>query len=493
MRLLVIATNQEKFPYAVVPVGACRIANYLSKNKHEVEFVDLMFCKNINKKVKKALKKVMPEAVLISIRNIDNGVLISPIFYLKTVKYLISVVRKISVRKISDIKVIIGGTGFSSEPKEIFEYLKPDFGITGEGEESVKALLENYQDYNKISGIPGLVFQKDGTILQNPVRFSYEIAVNQAESLIFADVKKYLSNGSFPGIQTRSGCPRNCIYCDGFKMSGRRYRCIAPEKIIKELDAVKRKWKTDKFYFLDEIFSEPLDYAKLLLKEIIKSRINIRFEICDAPACIDPEYVYLLKKAGCAGIMSSIDSGSGAMLKSLKKGFTKEDIIKTAELYSKYEIPYFLTLLLGAPGENFKTLKEGFNFIKQLPGTSAVLLNYGIRIQSETEIFKYSDKSTNNQELLYPKFFLSGKIKKPEWNLIYKECKENSGWATYSKLDRFLIIKSLKYLQYFLPYPQWQYAGKISVFLQPLKRLIELFVKEYKYEDLLEMQNIIRD
>jgi len=183
------------------------------------------------------------------------------------------------------------------------------------------------------------------------------------------------------------------------------------------------------------------------------------------------------------------------MLISLKKGFIKEDIRKAAELYCKYEIPYFLTLLLGAPGENLKTLKEGFDFIKQLPGTSAVLLNYGLRIQSETGIYNYCKRKgmLNKYEFLDPLFYLSANIKKPEWNLIYKECRKNNGWATYSRIDRFLIIKSIKYLQFFLPYPQWQYAGKISVFLKPFKKLIELFAKEYKYEDLINMKNIVRD
>ena len=281
MRLLVIATNQEKFPYAVVPAGACRIANFLSKNRHEVKFIDLMFCKNIKNKVEKILNKVKPEAILISIRNIDNGVLISPNFYLKTIKYLISLIRETSVRKITDIKVIIGGTGFSAEPREIFEYLKPDFGITGEGEQSVLKLLDKHPDFNNISEIPGLVFRKNGTLVHNPPGFTDIFAADQAEALSFVNEKKYLSNGSFPGIQTRSGCPRNCIYCDGFKMSGKRYRCIDPKTVIRELSTIKIKWKTEKFIFVDEVFSEPLDYAKELLKEIIQSRIKIRFEICD--------------------------------------------------------------------------------------------------------------------------------------------------------------------------------------------------------------------
>ena len=278
-------------------------------------------------------------------------------------------------------------------------------------------------------------------------------------------------------------------------MSGKKFRTIKPGQIVKELAAVKEKWKTDVFYFIDEVFSEPLEYSKELLREIIKFSVRIRFEICDSPLLADEEYISLLKEAGCAGIMFSIDAGSDSMLASLQKGFTNKQIENTAELYNKYNIPYYITLLLGAPGENLSTLKEAFMFIESLPSVSAVLVNYGLRIQSGTGIDIYCREKGLIQKpgYLKPVFYLSADIKKKEWNYIYRTCSKNSGWVTYSRLDRFLIIKSLRVMQRFLPYPQWKYARKISGFLNPLRKIINFFYKEYTYSDLANMNNVVND
>jgi len=59
------------------------------------------------------------------------------------------------IREISSSPVIIGGSGFSVMPEDMMEYLKPDFGISGEGERSFRQLLgylENPDDsrLNKI-------------------------------------------------------------------------------------------------------------------------------------------------------------------------------------------------------------------------------------------------------------------------------------------------------------------------------------------------------
>ena len=45
-----------------------------------------------------------------------------------------------------DLKVILGGAGFSIAPAAILEYCSADFGVCGPGESALPALLDNLEN-----------------------------------------------------------------------------------------------------------------------------------------------------------------------------------------------------------------------------------------------------------------------------------------------------------------------------------------------------------
>jgi hypothetical protein len=122
-----------------------------------------------------------------------------------------------------------------------------------------------------------------------------------------------------------------------------------------------------------------------------------------------------------------------------------------------------------------------------------VLINYGIRILSGTGIAEYLGNSghINTKELLRPVFFLSKHFRKHEWETIMKNTGKHNGWAVFNRIDSFIIRKSINSVKYILPSPQWKYAGIMSVFLKPLRKILSVFISEYKYHDITA--NCIRD
>jgi radical SAM superfamily enzyme YgiQ (UPF0313 family) len=480
MRILVIATNQEKFPYPVMPIGASALCQNLSDNGHNVKFLDLMFIKNTAQRTTEIIKIFNPDVICISMRNLDNQILIAPEFYIRNVKNLIP-----QIRKTTNAKIITGGTGFTAEPVPVFEYLKPDFGIQGEAVKSINTLICNFTNRN----IPGLVWRDTETGLTkiNNIKQVQYAGNNQDKAIIkFISLKRYINAGSKIGIQTKTGCSRNCSYCDNFKMTSIGCRHLEIDSVIKQIKNIIETTGRNYFYFLDEIFSDNLKKTKLFLKKIINQNIKIRFEITDAPNQTDNEYAYLLKKAGCMGVMLGIDSGCDRMLKSYNKGFSTTDILNTANLLNRHNIPYYITVLLGGPGEDISTIQESVRFFHNLPKVRAVLINYGIRVLSGTGIAEYlkNKELLGKTDFLKPLFYLSKGFNKNAWKTIMKYSGKYNGWAVFNRIDSMLIKSTMNTVKHMLPEPQWKYAKTMSVFLKPLRKLLSLFVSDYKYKDL---------
>jgi radical SAM superfamily enzyme YgiQ (UPF0313 family) len=487
MRILVIAANQEKFPYPVIPIGAAIVAQELKENGHYVNLFDLMFVQNPEKIVIKKIEAFKPEIVCISIRNLDNQILVAPVFYLKKIKQIINI-----IRKATQSRIIVGGTGFTAEPEQVFKYLKPDFGIKGEAYHSLSRLIFNFSDRT----VPGLVWRNSdtGQIKINPQNSIPYSGARQDNAIInFISIRRYIRQGSKIGLQTKKGCSRECSYCDNFKMTSSKCYSLDINIIIQQIKNIIENTGFKYFFFLDEIFSDNLVQTKQFLKNIISQKINIKFEITDAPLNMDDEYVYLLKQAGCQGVMFGLDAGSDKMLKNYNKQFLKKDILKTIQIFNKYKLPYYITALFGGPGEDIFTLKESINFFYKLPKVSAVLINYGIRLLSLTEITRYAENLglLKKTDLLKPVFFLSKGFTKREWNIIMEACRKNNGWAVFNKIDSLLISGTLKTVKNLLPAPQWKYAGIMSIFLKSIRKILSLFIHEYNYTDI--NKNIIRD
>src|SRR3990172_10727389 len=105
------------------------IAAALTAAGHEVRQFDFLQQKNSMDALGQDIKRFGPELIGISVRNIDNVNLMNEQYYIEIVK---NIVKKI--REVSNVKVILGGAGFSLIPDLILKETGADYGIIGEGE-----------------------------------------------------------------------------------------------------------------------------------------------------------------------------------------------------------------------------------------------------------------------------------------------------------------------------------------------------------------------
>ena len=131
------------------------------------------------------------------------------------------------------VTTILGGAHVSAIPERTLEAFPiMDFGIAGEGEISLFALLDMLESGEDYNGVPGLAYRRDGKIYANS-RAPY---LDDLDALPMPawDLLPDFPHGfqpsifSYPrtpvaSIMTSRGCPFSCTFCDR-STSGRRGR-----------------------------------------------------------------------------------------------------------------------------------------------------------------------------------------------------------------------------------------------------------------------------
>ncbi|MCO4769707.1 MAG: cobalamin-dependent protein, partial [Deltaproteobacteria bacterium] len=135
MRILIVATNREKAPLPVAPIGACNIATVLADAGHDVQFLDLMWEKKPGKALAKSIDRIKPELIGLSVRNLDNTSWMNNVWYLDDAR------EYVRTAKAAGVPVIVGGPAVAVAPGPVVAYVEADHGVWGDGERSVVELV----------------------------------------------------------------------------------------------------------------------------------------------------------------------------------------------------------------------------------------------------------------------------------------------------------------------------------------------------------------
>ncbi|HEX7570210.1 MAG TPA: cobalamin-dependent protein, partial [Verrucomicrobiae bacterium] len=147
-----MATNRERSPYPVAPLGALCVAGAARAGGHEVEFLDMGSARFPKMALRSALAKNDFQAVAFGIRNLDNCWFFAPRSYFDELREFADIVRQ----RFSG-PLILGGTGFSVSPQGWMRRLNADCGVMGEGERAFQEVLARLEKGQPLEGIDGVI------------------------------------------------------------------------------------------------------------------------------------------------------------------------------------------------------------------------------------------------------------------------------------------------------------------------------------------------
>lgn len=391
LRVLLVNGNLKGDMLAAPPIGLCYVATATEMAGHYVQVLDLCFSgRNVFSDLRNSINSFCPDVIGISVRNIDNTNMFHSISYLPEVVDLMR-----HVRSLTQVPVVLGGSGASLMPESVLRLVGADYIIVSDGEESFCELLECLKNDIRPSGVPGVGFIEQGVFrLTSPRLTTFKSSSPDIGRWI--DTSPYQNIGSSYNIQTKRGCRQRCVYCTyNQSIEGNRIRLRPPEEVVDELEEAYLKYRPKTFEFVDSVFNDPIDHSKSILEEIIRRRWKADFTAMGVhPKGLDDEYLKLMWRAGFRSFMITPESVSDVMLRNYKKGFSKDDVIKAAEAINRTSFAAWWFFMIGGPGETNHTLQESIDFVlaqlrkNDRPVTHVAHFFLGVRIYPTTQLWE---------------------------------------------------------------------------------------------------------
>jgi radical SAM superfamily enzyme YgiQ (UPF0313 family) len=371
-----------------------------SENPGTVAWLDLLMERD---RFENLLLESSPDLVGISVRNIDDVLIKRQETFVDHLGALVG-----TIHQKLDCPVVLGGSGFSILPRELLELTGADFGVVGEGEATLPALIEALATSVGYSAIPGLVFRNDaGITLNSRARHSFDDQLPQADLPPQLTVQ-YLGRGGILNLQTQRGCACRCCYCTYPVIEGTRHRSRSADAVVAEFEQLEKLGARYAFV-VDSVFNSSEAHVNEICEALLRRNLKIRWGCFLRPQGLTGGMMQLMARAGLAHVEFGADSFCDEVLEAYQKDFTFEDIHRSTELARSEDIDFCHFVIAGGPGETRDTLEIGFKNSKAL-GRPIIMVVPGMRIYPGTRLFKRAvteGQLRPGTNLLKPAYYLA--------------------------------------------------------------------------------------
>jgi hypothetical protein len=173
------------------------------------------------------------------------------------------------------------------------------------------------------------------------------------------------------GVQTKRGCPHDCLYCLYPRLEGRVPSRRRPESVVSEIEAYSRRWGARHFWFADaQLLSVPEDRPHLeeILGRIESLGLGLGWSGYMRVSEIDCRLASIIVRSGLEELEASIGSGSQRIVDALGLGFSLDDAMRGLECVAAagYKGRILVNLSLNAPGETRESLAESLAIVDRI-------------------------------------------------------------------------------------------------------------------------------
>ncbi len=278
------------------------------------------------------------------------------------------------------VPVVMGGFHATLCPEEVSQYAEAV--LVGEAERLWPKLLADFS----MGKLQAFYFSDNRPPL----------GPGLADRTIFAN-KKYLP---IRLVETGRGCSHSCEFCAVSKVFRACRSCRSPESVVRELQQLGNRRLV---FFVDDNISANIEKAKDFLRTLIPLKIRWVGQM-SLDAAYDTEFLDLLGRSGCQGVLIGLESLQQENLSQMKKGvnLVKGDFLSALANLRRYAIRLYATFVFGYDADRVECFEEtmafalqhrffitAFNHLTPFPGTPLY------------------DRLLKEQRLLYGKWWLA--------------------------------------------------------------------------------------
>jgi putative variant cofactor biosynthesis B12-binding/radical SAM domain protein 1 len=434
MRVLLVQAPSVEGPASeiVAPLGLGAVAAAARRAGHEVHLLDLNVLAAPFPSLTAALARVDPEVVGVGLRNID------PLAnrrhsYLPSFAALLATVR----RALPRVPLVVGGAGFSMFAAEIMgRYPDLDAGVVLEGEETFPSLLARLEEgevFGDVAGLPGTIVRPcrgASGLVSGPQRARLSaVALDAPREWLPSFVQPYREKTAYApaaGVETKRGCPLGCSYCVYPALQGRRLRFRTPEAIVDEVELLHREAGVEWVHFTDPVLNLPPDHFRDVCRRLRDRKLPVRWTGFFREDTLTAEDAELAVRAGCAAFQFSGDGTCDRTLARLRKGFTRDDLLRVARCVAATEALAVYHFMVNVPGTDDSIARDAVELVDRLHDLHEPRMNLGAIVFNNLRVYPGTPLAAEltaegrldpKQTLLYPTYHDPGPFRHLRYEL----------------------------------------------------------------------------
>lgn len=276
------------------------------------------------------------------------------------------------------ITTMMGGPHVSFYAREtLSQNPELDICVLGEGEATVAEMVSQLKSGGDLSLVPGMAFRNHGEIITTdtrPPNFDVKKLPLPARHLL--PLGRYRALGLAISMITSRGCPFQCIFCVGRKMSGAKVRYRDPVSVVDEM-AYLHALGFYQINIADDLFTAKKSHCFAVCEEIIARNLHVKWTAFSRANTINRPLLAKLKQAGCIQLSFGFESANEEILKTVQKRINREQMLNAAEMCRAEGMPAQASFIYGLPGETPETIRETVAFGEKI---SALGTTYGIHL-----------------------------------------------------------------------------------------------------------------
>jgi len=157
-------------------------------------------------------------------------------------------------------------------------------------------------------------------------------------------------------MTTSRGCPYKCIFCAGRKMVGAKVRYHGAERVAAELEYLANL-NFHQINIVDDLFTANQHHCLAVCEEILRRNLRINWTAFARVDTVSEKLLSRMKAAGCTAVSFGVESANPAILKTIKKGITLQQIRNAVAICRRLGIRPYASFILGLPGETRETIQ----------------------------------------------------------------------------------------------------------------------------------------
>jgi len=283
----------------------------------------------------------------------------------------------------SNIITVVGGAIVTAHAELTISNMKFDFGVLGEGEETMVEFAETLESKRDFSQVNGLIYydENDGLIQtseRKPNKHLDDLPFPDYEALEFKKYNKvkWITQPAVGGlyfdvdekqnlaeIVTSRSCPFECTFC--YHPLTRIYRQRSLDNVFEEIKMLKETYDINILNLLDELFSydeeRVIEFAKRFKEFDMMWLAQWRTKN------VSDEMIELLKESNILTLGFGIESMNDTVLKSMMKKVTKADNENALNMSLEAGLRPLGNIILGDPVETEETMQESIDWWLEHP------------------------------------------------------------------------------------------------------------------------------